>query len=198
MNSHKQQYILVVLLLMGSFIGANSFANNTSYVKQTILRLSRVLKIEHPKKRTAKLIDELHRSFDYKQFEKKVIIDAASNFSKNQYKRFSSAFQQMFERKIIALAKDPSLQCNDYDVKKGSSPLEIEVTCVQQKKSDAVVLHFSSPRRNKITDITFSGALLSRNYRGIINKILRRDGAEALIQRVENKSSDSLTTKSLL
>ncbi|MBN2341620.1 MAG: ABC transporter substrate-binding protein [Deltaproteobacteria bacterium] len=182
-------------ILMGMGAGASS---PERVVKHTIVRLSRILEIEQPQKRTARLIDELRRSFDYKGFEARVIQDAKSKLSPEQKKRFSKAFRKMFERKITALADDPNIRCTDYNVSSGDNETEVMVSCVQSTSTEQVRLHFPGPNATKIVDITFSGALLSRNYRGIINKLLRRDGAEALIVRIESKSADSLTQKSLL
>ena len=39
-------------------------------------------------------------------------------------------------------------------------------------------------RRHRIVDITFLGALLSRNYRGTINGIVRRHGVAELLARI--------------
>lgn len=187
-----------VLGLSLLLINNSSFAHNLFFVERNMVKLSRILKLKNPTKRTAQLIKELHRRFDYKEFESLVMYDISTSLTSPQRTRFSNAFKTMFERKILTLVNDDSLQCKKYLVTKGNHKTEIVVACPGQEKPNSLTLHFSQTGRKRIIDISFSGALLSRNYRGVINKTLRRDGPEVLIRKLESKSANSLTAKSLL
>ncbi|MBN2718709.1 MAG: ABC transporter substrate-binding protein [Deltaproteobacteria bacterium] len=179
-------------------VSVASQASPERTVKHNLVRLSRILDMKSPTQRTSRLIRELHRNFDYDAFEQKVLVDTASKFSPPQRKRFNTAFRQMFERKIVSLADDESLRCDDFIVTAGNRETDVVVTCLHNGKEDPITLHFSPVKNGKIRDISFSGALLSRNYRGVINKLLRKEGIESLIQKIESKSANSISGQSLL
>ena len=176
---------------------ADVLAGNRGYVKRNIRRLSRILEIQNPKQRTQRLLAELHKTFDYQTFEDKVLVDAANKLSASERARFSKAFKTMFERKMLSLADDESLNCDTYSVTEGNREADVVVTCEGTKTNESVTLHFQTPKSKKVVDITVGGALLSRNYRGVINKTLRKDGPEALIQKVLAKTKGDIDGKTL-
>ena len=171
--------------------------NNKILVKRKLIRLSRILEMDNPHQRNIRLLGELHETFDYNAFEQKVLQDSAGQFTPSQRTRFSSAFQRMFEHKLIALSNDDSLHCEDYKVSEGLRESDVVITCKTRNAADHITLHFKSARSKKVVDFSMGNALLSRNYRGVINKSLRTHGAEELIKKIVSKSTCTLNGKSL-
>ena len=52
-----------------------------------------------------------------------------------------------------------------------------------------VVLYWSTASSTRVADISVSDALLSRNYRAMVNKTLREHGFEGLIEKLQEKRS---------
>ncbi|MBN2527933.1 MAG: ABC transporter substrate-binding protein [Deltaproteobacteria bacterium] len=191
--------LAVLLAILGAMLVSLPCVggSNRGLVKRKLVRLSKILNEENPQKRTLRLMTELHQTFDYGAFEQKVLQDAGAKMTPSQRQRFSTVFRTLFEQKILALASDESLYCEQYTVSEGERESDVLVRCEKRANTDYIILHFNSTKSKLVEDLSLGDTLLSRNYRGVINKTLRKEGVEALIAKIAAKTDGPVDGTSL-
>lgn len=130
--------------------------------------------------------------FDYRDFESRVLQDSRKQFSAKQRQAFSRAFKEALVSRLVLKINDEkrTVEGSQCTVTSGSRTGEVVVSYRTEKDQHDIVLHLGGPPgARRIADLTVSGALLSRSYRATVNKIVRRDGVDALIARLEKRTA---------
>ena len=191
----RARFVAAAMLLFAEvFVLASIVAAPISTVSLTRDLVSRVddLLVEPNPARQKKALDTLlAQRFDFEEFESKVLQDAARSLSPAQRRRFAKAFRELFGDYILTKLKEVPADgtLKGCRVTQGKTS-DIVTVLGKFKQSDFdVVLYWRTETSPRVTDVAVSDALLSRNYRAMVNKTLREHGFEGLIQKLKEKRS---------
>ncbi|MBN2804107.1 MAG: ABC transporter substrate-binding protein [Deltaproteobacteria bacterium] len=183
----KLSAVMCLLLLL--FTGSGTLASTHNYTlttKQIVKRIAGILDISDKQKRNIKLKERFEIDFNYTEFEKLILADTKNKFSKTELSEFSKNFHQLLLIKIVAIIDKTDFTCKDYNIQSLKKDTMINVSCNNGKDNNRVTLHFKTGTK-QIMDFTLGDVLLSRNYRGTFNKIIRRDGVHGLLSKIRSR-----------
>jgi ABC-type transporter MlaC component len=191
-------------LLLLLFTGSGSLASTLNYTSATrhiVKRIAKILDISDKQKRDARLKERFEIDFKYNEFEKLILADTKDKFSKTELAEFSKNFHQLLLIKIVTIIDKTDFTCKDYNIQSLKKDTMVNVSCNNGKENNRVTLHFKTGTK-QIMDFTLGDVLLSRNYRGTFNKIIRRDGVHGLLLKIKSRlnpaNSSPSDTSSLL
>ena len=141
-------------------------------------------------KRASKVIASLFdQYFDFEQFYERALVDHWSGWGSDQREEFGSKFKKRFVTQTSGkfsriLGKlDRTMK---HRAERASWGYQVWSSTQTNKGTLTVSTYLTKVGEQwKIMDLDIEGALLSRNYRGQFNRILRRSGFIELIRRIE-------------
>jgi len=135
-------------------------------------------------------------NFDMQKFSKKCMIDHWNEFEDAEKKRFIDLLHKNLQKKM----NEKML------IKKNDSDFSMKVVSIDKRENEFhIVTKLEANDRSlkfainlikeidgfRITDYEIEGALLSRNYRGHFNYLMRKYGKNGLFEKMENKLKES-------
>ncbi len=144
-----------------------------------------------PSHREESVKNSLRAHYDFESFYQSALQDYWPQWTPEQKKAFSGRFETVFLNSLVhKLSRIP----------RGDVSLTLES---QKRTSDRAELKFRGAKADKhvgfrvffvrnadawkINDVEVAGALLSRNYRGQFNHILRTQGFDALLAKLDQQ-----------
>jgi ABC-type transporter MlaC component len=133
--------------------------------------------------------------YDFQGFYEKALADHWGDWSTAQRLEFSGLFERMLLNRIATQLGPRAIQGLTWKVTRSlQAGSEQILSAVSRRGTKEVAFRVFFTKRGqewKIFDLEIAEALLSRNYRGHFNKIIRRDGYEVLIARIKQKLATS-------
>ena len=182
-------WALAVALLFCVSAGASLL--DTTHQLRT--KVSSILREKKPAVRKKRIREIFGQYFDYAAFESKVLVDKKTAFTKASRARFSRAFRELLIAHITqqllhnAASLDPGAYAFTFDDNRN----QVQISGKFETRDFKISLLFDTRRVHpRIIDVSVSRALLSRNYRAVINKMLRDHGVEYLIGQLKKKRDE--------
>lgn len=130
--------------------------------------------------------------FDIAVFSKRCLLDHWDELSPNERNRFNGLFEENLRKRMnekMLLTKDDvdfKLTPIKIGVEEGLTRVDNRLK-VRRGSFDMGILITRNGNKLRIADYDLEGALLSRNYRGHFNFIIRKYGKEGLFERMKEK-----------
>ena len=195
----KNRFALITLLfvfLINLFASSYSFAAEKGPVATAMVfwdEMKRVAAIEDPSQRQDVIFTLFNEHFDFERFYELALIDHWNNWTPEQKEKFASRFKDMFINNAVGkfnrLIGKLDQPMRHVAVRKPWGYQVISIAETNRGNLTITTYLENSEQQWKIMDLDIEGALLSRNYRGQFNYILRHDGYEELINRIEHKQT---------
>ncbi|MBI2067498.1 MAG: ABC transporter substrate-binding protein [Deltaproteobacteria bacterium] len=159
--------------------------------KQFFNELVAVSQITNPTEKQQRVAGLIGNHFYYEPFYQKALVDYWSQWTPRQKEQFHHVFQKRFVENITNKSKrlgsfqDAKVK---YILETNSKDLAVVVADGKLKKDRMKVRLFlvRQGKEWKVFDLEIAGALLSRNYRGRFNFILKNEGFEILLAKLKS------------
>ena len=179
--------IVFLALLAGPQAG---HVSDVLYIRKLSAHIERILK--NPSKvRARRLLEKtLRQHLDLDKFKQKVLVDVNDRFSVKDREEFDELFDKMISDRIVQTIMNNNDKdfCDSVEIIKAKSVGVVSVLCQRRNKEHTLKFFIGrSHGHARLVNMELSGALLSRNYRGSINKITRRDGVAGLLALIRKR-----------
>ena len=192
----KVNFVIVILMIMIPF-----FADATVSPRDYVLQLAEKSSVIASEGNTKKVNSEFALQFDMPRFAKKCMIDHWNELTLKQQEDFIELFSQNLRRKLAKLSnkyiKTDSWQ---YTVGNPKQGVDGEIVVPMQvsangEKIDFLYFLIKVDDDYKLVDYEVSGALLSRNYRGQFNYMMRKYGFNGMLEKIRKKAQKWATNR---
>lgn len=169
--------------------GAPAFAATTSDLKAST---SRLLEQWTSKSGTSSLPADVVNSFDYETFATDAIKPHAAQLNATQMAKYHQVFEALLKKTVHKQA-GTALADTKYTVaepKVAGDKATVDVSARVPKDDTNTSVLFTWKKKGddwKIGDLSIDGGSLVRDYSNQFGKIIKRDGVDALIARLEKR-----------
>lgn len=194
-NDHRGRFLgAIVCVLAGSgLLGSPSAApvSAVSLTQDMVRRVDRLRLETGPARQKRTLRALLFQRFDFNEFEGKVLKDIATSFTPQQRRRFSHEFRELLGAYLFSKLQNPEAESSlkSCRITEGPTADVVHLTGNNDRSEFEVILYWNAAKTARVVDVSVSGALLSRNYRAMVNKTAREHGIEGLIQKLREKKA---------
>ena len=155
------------------------------------MRLTKALLVDlDPEKRGTEKVPSLDRYFDYDHMVMEPIRPHRRHFSRSQIKRYDAMFRELLS---IAphISSGGALSRLDYTLegpKLESSKAHVTMDAFDPEEDieTTVIFHWEKKKGVwRIFDVSFDGASLVKDYQNQFGRIIKKEGSDALLKRLE-------------
>jgi len=190
---------LLWINLFGFMLLNGGLAHAISPAKQQVMEMSRQIN-QHLLAGGKEAANDLFlQQFDMSKFGKRCLIDHWDSFTSLEKKRalallFKNLSKQAREKNFFVRDDNHFELLPQKEIKTADGILEMKTFLETPRKRFSLSL-FLAPHQGgfQIVDYEVEGALLSRNYRGHFNYLIRKYGKAGFFERLEKKLHASLT-----
>jgi len=183
--------LALVMLLLPLLAPATS--GTQSFIRDLALEIRQMLQSGNVEQANQIFVNR----FDITKFAKLTLIDHWGEFSAEERERFidllGKNLQKSVRERSLFTSEDIDFDFITKEIVHEKSGKILFKNLLKIKKGDfkLVITAIRSGNEYKIVDYEVEGALLSRNYRGHFNYIIRKYGKSGLFGRLEKKLSES-------
>ena len=169
--------------------GAPAFAATTSDLKSSTSHLLEQWTTKH---NTATLPADVVASFDYESFATEAIKPHAAQLNATQMAKYHQVFESLLKKTVhkqagTALA-DTKYTVAEPKVAGDKATVDVSARVPKDETTTSVVFTWKKKGDDwKIVDLSIDGGSLVRDYSNQFGRIIKRDGVDALIARLDKR-----------
>lgn len=187
--SKRIHTLLASLLVAFGVTVSPAYATGTGELKS---QTSRLLQQWTSKSNTGALPADVVNSFDYESFATEAIKTHAAQLSSQQTAKYQQIFQALLKKTVhrqagSALA-DTKYTVGEAKIDGGKATVAVDATMPKDDTQTSVVFTWRKKGEDwKIVDLSIDGGSLVRDYSNQFGRIIKRDGVEALLSRLDKR-----------
>jgi phospholipid transport system substrate-binding protein len=186
-----------IFLIAAIFMTTSAWAAPTDQVKSTVDEVVRIIADKEMKRNETKRRQALKKTisliFDYKEMSKRSLGKHWNQRSPQEQKQFSELFATLLENSYAGKIESYNNEKIVYIKETVDNDYAEVKSKVVTAKRDEFTLDYKMIQQNgkwMVYDVVIEGVSLVSNYRSQFNRIITANGYDALVKKLQTKSSE--------